>query len=225
MSNDSINGTGKLLTGKAALWLGGLVVPALAAILVLMGTGCATTAKTGGENNHVADTTNAPDSIIIKEGDTVTVTFPGAPNLNIAQHVRSDGMITLQGGKGEFHATGLSPQEMEKKMHEVYDQDLVNKEITVQVDSAMMLYVTGSVLRPGKIAVDHPVTVIEAIMEAGGPIPNTANLKGVQVVRQDQDHTKTFKLNIQQVYNGRAPVPFNLKQNDIIVVPEKFNWF
>jgi protein involved in polysaccharide export with SLBB domain len=88
------------------------------------------------------------------------------------------------------------------------------------------VFVTGAVLRPGKILADRPLTVLEAVMEAGGADFARANLKEVVVVRRvEGGQTANFRVNLRDTLNGRRSEPFYLKPSDIVYVPEKFNWF
>jgi protein involved in polysaccharide export with SLBB domain len=91
--------------------------------------------------------------------------------------------------------------------------------------SAFPVYVTGSVLRAGRISVDHPMTAFEAIMETGGFDSAKANLKAVVVIRQERNHVRKFTLNLKLVMDGKAGEPFYMKPGDTIYVPEKFTWF
>jgi len=155
----------------------------------------------------------------------VKITFPGAPNLNTSQPIRRDGKIALQ-LVGEFKAAGMTPTDMEKELIKLYGPQLQTKEVSVTVESsAFPVYVTGAVLRPGKILSDRPLTALEAIMEAGGFDYAKANLKKVTVIRHENDRTDHFKLNLKGVLQGEQTEQFNLKPSDIIYVPERFNWF
>ncbi len=58
-------------------------------------------------------------------------------------------------------------------------------------------------LRPGKISSDHPITALEAIMEAGGFDYTKANLKNVKVIRQEGSQTKNYILNLKRVMEGK----------------------
>ncbi len=103
---------------------------------------------------------------------------------------------------------------------------LQTKEVTVTLESsAFSVYVTGSVLRPGKVVSDRPLTALEAIMEAGGCDYNKANLKAVTVLRQENGQQHHYKLNLKGMIKGEPVEPFKLKPSDIIYVPEKFTWF
>ncbi len=165
-----------------------------------------------------------PEVIVLREGDSVRISFPGAPNLNTVQLIRRDGRITLP-LIGEFPAAGLTPPDMEKELLKLYGPQLQTKEVNVAVESAAFpIYVTGAVLRPGRINADHPLTVLEAALEAGIDYTK-ANLKAVRVIRNEKGQTEHHILNLKKVLKGQQDVQFKLKPNDIIYVPEKFSWF
>jgi polysaccharide biosynthesis/export protein len=110
------------------------------------------------------------ERIILREGDVVRITFPGAPTLNATQLIRRDGKITLP-LLGEITAAGKTTQGLEAELIELYSPQIITKEVTVAVESsAFEVYVTGAVLRPGKVISSRPLTALEALMEAGGRI-------------------------------------------------------
>jgi polysaccharide biosynthesis/export protein len=127
---------------------------------------------------------------------------------------------------GEFKAAGLTPPEMEKELIKLYGPQLQTKEVTVSVQSsAFPVYVTGAVLRPGKVLSDRPINALEAVMEAGGFDYSKANLKSVRVLRNSNGQTEHFTLNLKEVLRGNKSEQFNLKPGDILYVPEKFSMF
>jgi polysaccharide export outer membrane protein len=165
------------------------------------------------------------ESLLLREGDTVRISFPGAPNLNCVQQIRRDGKVNLP-LIGEFKAVGLAPSDMEKQLIELYGPQLQVKEVTVTMESsAFPIYVSGAVLRPGKILSDRPISAMEAIMEAGGFDYNKANMKSVRVIRHEQGRTEYHSLNLKRELQGKQTEPFALKPLDIIYVPERFTWF
>ncbi len=166
-----------------------------------------------------------PDIITLREGDVLKITFPGNANLNTTQAVRRDGMISMP-LVGELKAVGKTLKQLESELLDLYSTQLVSKEVTVELQSSTYpVYVNGSVLRPGKIMSDRPLTAFEAIMEAGGPDYAKANLKGVVVIRQEGGSSRKFILNLKLVMEGKSGEPFYLKPGDTVYVPEKFNWF
>lgn len=167
------------------------------------------------------------DPIVLREGDFVRVTFPGAPNLNTAQpkQIKRDGTISME-LVGEVQAAGLTVKQLEDELLKLYGPQLQTKEVTVSVESSTFpVYVTGAVLRPGKIMPDRPMTALEAVMEAGGFDYAKANQKGVTVIRHENGHVDHFKLNLKKALQGKETEPFSLKPGDIVYVPERFAWF
>jgi len=87
------------------------------------------------------------------------------------------------------------------------------------------VFVTGEVLHPGKILSDHPITALEAVMEAGGFNYNTANLKAVKIVRNKNGVMEHYTVNLKAVLAGDATKPFYLEPQDIVYVSERFSVF
>jgi polysaccharide biosynthesis/export protein len=172
-----------------------------------------------------ASTPATEESFVFQPGDTVNVSFPGSPNLNTTQQIRTDGKISLP-LIGEVQAAGLSTKELQKKLVDLYAPQLSSKQVTVQAQNITFpVYVTGAVLRPGKVISDHPLTALDAIMEAGGFDYTTANLKGVVVIRQEGTRTKNYTVNLKQALEGKRSQSFYLKRGDIVYVPQRFSWF
>lgn len=176
-------------------------------------------------NEGSATGTNFSNSIILREGDVVKVTFPSAANLDTIQSIRRDGKITLL-VVGEVTAAGLTPVQLEAELIKLYAPQLLTKEITVSVQSSSFpVFVMGAVAKPGKFLADRPLTALEAIMEAGGFDSSKANMKKVLVIRRENGEVKNFRLNLKGALDGKPIEPFSIKPHDIIYVPEKFSWF
>ncbi len=196
------------------------LVPGL--VVLMLAAGCQTPSPLPPTAQHG---TNVTESLTLREGDVLKISFPANANLNKTAPIRRDGMISLD-LVGEVKAAGKTPKQLEADLAELYSTQLLSKEVTVEVQSSTIpVYVTGSVLRSGRIVSDHPITAFEAIMEAGGFDYSKANMKEVEVIRQEGDHVKKFTLNLKLIMEGKAGTPFYLKPGDTIYVPEKFQWF
>jgi protein involved in polysaccharide export with SLBB domain len=174
--------------------------------------------------NAPADTNNAP-SLLLHEGDVLQIKFPGAPDMDAVQTIRADGRITIING-GDVKVSGLTPEGAVNAILEKVGDKIKVKQVSVTVQSsAFIVYVTGAVLKPGKLISDRPLTVLQAVIEAS--VDSTkSNLEKVKVMRMDADGHYTYKmLNLQHVIDGIQDEPFTLKPYDIIVVPEKFSWY
>ncbi|HVU28523.1 MAG TPA: polysaccharide biosynthesis/export family protein [Verrucomicrobiae bacterium] len=196
--------------------------------LSIMVAGCQTGDQFTGANPVKQPAVKAADiaePITLREGDVLKISFPGSANLDTTTTIRRDGKISLP-LIGEVKANGLTPLELQNQLLNSYSNQLVSKQVMVEVvSSTFTIYITGAVLRPGKISSNRSLTALEAIMEAGGFDYTKADLKDVTVVRQENNGTKKYILNLKTAMEGGASQPFNLKPDDIIYVPEKFNWF
>jgi len=160
-------------------------------------------------------------SVKLREGDVLVITFPGSPNLNTTQPIRRDGRIALP-QVGELVASGRTREELEKEVLERYGPVLVTKEVFVNLQtSSYPVFVSGAVIKPGKVMADRPLSALEAIMEAGGFDLNRANMKGVVVVREEEGRLKHYVLNLKLVFDGKSKQLFYVRPSDIIFVPER----
>ena len=190
-------------------------------VLLSCFTGCKTAEFTGLPRNETAGT----NQMFLQEGDSLRISFPGAQNLNTDVRIRLDGIISLP-MVGDVKAAGRTPAELEQELLKLYGPQLQNKEVSVTVVSSVLyVYVTGAVLRPGKITSDHPMTALDAIMEAGGFDYTKANLKKVTVIRHENGKTQHHTLDLKGVLHGHQDRPLELVRGDIIYVPERFAWF
>ncbi len=196
----------------------------LALVAMLAFSGC-TTAQMPQSAVQLAPEKTHLEIVSLREGDMLKISFPGSPNLDSAQQIRRDGKITLQ-LVGDVDAAGLTPDELQQKLIKLYASQITTKEITVVLQtSAFPVFVTGAVVRPGKVLSDHPITALEAIMESGGFIYSTANLKAVKVSRNNNGVMENYTLNLKAVLEGTDKKTFYLKPSDIVFVPERFAVF
>lgn len=197
--------------GRWRRWMMGLGLAAL------VGCGSVPTTPTAEDDRKPYE------RVGVQPGDIVKITFPGAPTMNAAQQVQSDGTMTMLMG-GTLQVRGKAPPEIEKAILEAYGAQLVVKEVSVSVESAgFPIFVQGAVLRPGRVICRQSVTVMEAIADAGGFNEGRANLKAVRVVRKSDDGTtKTYVLDLRSALEGKAGEPFYLRPSDVVYVPERF---
>ena len=173
----------------------------------------------------VAGEHNVPSfSPDLSPGDTLLITFPGATNLSGMHQVGSDGAITLP-YIGVVTAVGKTPNELQAELQEQYSTELRDNQVLVSLASSVsMVYVTGAVLRPGRVQMTRPLTALEAIMEAGG-YTEVANLEKVGIVRWEDGRNVRYTLNLEPSLQGQAIEPFYVKPRDIVEVPRKVQWF
>ena len=159
------------------------------------------------------------------EGDVISITFQYSTNFNTVQKIGLDGTLNLQ-GVGQVQAAGKTAQQLQNELTDLYKNLVKEDPITIKIVAAeSAVYVAGAVTRPGKIPLERPLTVLEAIMEAGGYDPYRADLSNVRVLRVENGRQKNYRVNLKRVLRGREDAPFYLKPFDVIQVATKtFNF-
>jgi polysaccharide export outer membrane protein len=175
--------------------------------------------------NPGASKSPAAQSMVLREGDTLSVAIPSSPTLDTTQQIRTDGKIVLP-LIGEVAASGKTPEDLQSELLKLYQPQVSAKQVIVTVQSpSIPVYVTGAVIRPGPVSVNHPISALDAVMEAGGFDYTRANAKAVIVVRQEKDRTVRYKLDLKKALAGSVGAPFYLEPFDIVYVPERFTWY
>lgn len=198
--------------------------------LVIALSGCS--GGPGGSTGSAAAPANAAVSgqpsnanVTLREGDMVKITFDASTNMNTVVKVQLDGSITMP-LVGDLKANGKTPAELRADLMKAYSALLKGEEITVSLASTTSsFYISGAVLRPGRFPMDRPLTVMDAIMEAGGFDLNRAKPSGVTVFRVEDGKQRSYKIDMRKVLNGQQQDLFYVKPFDTIHVPEKtFNF-
>jgi len=210
------------LIHRVALWP--VAAFMLAAVFLVVLSGCGTTKPHSGDNWPTHAKAEGTNDVVLHEADVVKVIFPGDEKMTTTGTIRRDGKLTLP-VIGEVMAAGKTPEQLRKELVERYSKEIVSSQdiSVVVVSSSFTVYVTGAVMKPGKVVADHPLTVLDAIMEAGGYDDKTAQLKSVKVVHTVNGKTTTRVVNLKGVQSPGAPVDMvYLEPFDIVIVPQKF---
>jgi protein involved in polysaccharide export with SLBB domain len=161
-----------------------------------------------------------PDSeVVLKPGDTIEIKFRYWPELDTEQKVRSDGKITLQ-TVGHIKVAGLTPELLDAKLVELYRSELKDPEIATFVRSqdSQQVYVGGEVRKPGLIDLKPEMTVLEAIMAAGGFDTNSAELSNIVLVRQIDNKRYATAVDFKDALNNENDLLY-VAARDIVYVP------
>src|SRR5579859_4734426 len=204
------------------------VLAGLGGALLLFATGCRTTPRPGfdafapqppppGTANYATN--------ILHEGDMLNISFQYATNFNAIQKISLDGKVNLE-SVGLVQAAGRTPLEFQAEVARVYKPLIKDDVVTVKLVSAVDgVYVSGAVFHPGRIPLERPMTVVEAVMEAGGFEPNRAQLSQVVVLRIENGKQHSYRVNLKRALDGRDETPFYLRPFDVVHVPTRtFNF-
>lgn len=188
---------------------------AAAMLLLALSAGCATTAPP-------PEPFAAPAEPVVRlqPGDTLRLDFLYWPELNEQQAVRPDGNISLK-LVGDVLAQDLTPEELRGHLITAYSDTLKNPEINVVVESydSQRVYVGGEVRTPGVLRIQGRMTAMDAVLQAGGFVKESAKMKQVIVIRQADGRQYAQRINLKRALNKPETEPFLLAPRDIIYVP------
>lgn len=157
--------------------------------------------------------------VTLGPGDVVKLTFPGAPEMNQTQQIQADGKINLP-MVGEVAAGGRTVADLQRTLEALYKSQLQNTTVVVTLESSVTrVTIGGSVNKPGKYVFDRPTTVLEAIMEAGGP-DRFGTLSRVSIVRLVNGQQRTQVLDLRPVMQGVPTKPTYVQSGDVVLVAE-----
>jgi polysaccharide biosynthesis/export protein len=104
---------------------------------------------------------------------------------------------------------------LESRLREKYLQDPL---VTVRITevNGQQFTIEGAVGKPGMYPVRGPLTLLQALAQAGGPTPN-ANLDGILIFRRIEGERKAARFDLRMVRSGEVPDPL-LYGNDLVIV-------
>ena len=117
-------------------------------------------------------------------------------------------------------AAGKTLAQFESQLKAVYQDEIKNTDVVVTLDSAsIQIYVTGAVRNPGKLIFDRPMTILQAVMEAGGP-NQFGNLRRVHLIRTTRGVHRTQVVDLRPALAGEPTNAMYVKNGDILQVPQ-----
>jgi protein involved in polysaccharide export with SLBB domain len=156
-------------------------------------------------------------------GDQLAFSFFGVSELDTVQTVRPDGKVSLQ-LVGEVGVVGMSPLALRKDLVERYTRHLrrpsqLNVEVRQLADRRV--FVAGAVARPGVFPLPGQMSILEAVMSAGGFDRETAEPANVVVIRHRDGRRYGGMFDLRSLLAGKPngdPV-FQLQSRDLVYVP------
>ena len=196
----------------------------LAASLLVLLAACTTsgTPMAGAPPTEAA----MPDAYRIGVDDVVQVSVWRNPELGITAPVRPDGMISVP-LVGDVQAGGRVPAEVAKDIQTKLSAYVVDPQVAVILtelrshEYLSRVRVTGAVKQPISIPYRQGMTVLDAVLAAGGvtefAAPDRSNL-----YRKNGDGTGTYQVRLDSVLNrGDLSTNFKVAPGDVITVPER----
>jgi polysaccharide export outer membrane protein len=188
----------------------------LAALLLFAFSALAQTKGTATE------ATRPSHNYVIGPGDVLQIIVMNEPQASVpVVVVRSDGMISIPLLK-EVAAAGLTPRELEKLITQSLSRLIRDADVTVLVKEihSEKVYMIGALRREGPIVLAGPLTVLQAISEAGG-FTDYAKRSRIYVLRQDHGKQMRYPFDYNAVIRGDHPEQnITLLPGDSVVVPQ-----
>src|SRR5262249_23627115 len=123
----------------------------------------------------------------LNPGDSIEIRLFFNPELNENVQIRPDGRVSLQ-LIGDVPLSGLTVQNAAALLNRAYLKEVLTPNVSVQVRSfgAQKVFVTGEVVRPGVVNLPGPMTVHDAVSEAGG-VKHTGTTGSIVLFRRGPD--------------------------------------
>lgn len=198
----------------------GLLALSLTALL----SACATT---GGDTTAPPATASmSTEAYKIGVDDVVQVSVWRNPDLSTTAPVRPDGMISVP-LVGDVQAGGRAPAEVAEDIKKKLGAFVVDPQVAViltELNSHEYLSrvrVTGAVRTPVSIPYRQGMTVLDAVLAAGGPTEFAAADRA-SLHRKNGETTGTYQVRLDSVLNqGDLVSNYKVAPGDVIVVPER----
>ncbi len=150
---------------------------------------------------------------ILRRGDGITVYLKGIPRPeDLREEVDETGAITLP-LVGELVIAGMLTSQAEDAIERAYiDRGYYKKINVIVVAEEGGYYVRGEVKRVGRYPISGDVTLVQAIITAGG-FTDFAKRSKVKVIRDQEE----IVYNVDRIEDGKDQDPL-IKANDTIIV-------
>lgn len=163
-----------------------------------------------------------PPRVVLQPYDAIQVKFLYWPELDAEQVIRPDGKISLL-MIGEVEAQNRTPEELRQELLALYQDKINDPEINVVVSTLAndRVYVGGMVGAPGLIPIEGRLTALAAVMQAGGFLADSAKMKEVVLLRQQDGKQYARTIDLKSALKNPETDNFLLQPYDIVYVPSK----
>ncbi len=191
---------------------------------LLLVSGCAS----GPDRQSVApsaDSAIAIDDYLIGVDDVIEVSVWRYPELGVTAPVRADGRITIP-LIGDIQAGGRRPMDVSRSAQEALSDYVRDPHVTVVVtelrshEYLSRVRVTGAVRTPVSIPHRQGMTVLDAVLAAGGPTEFAATNRSSLHRHLDNGDVSTYALPLGRLLNdGDLSANHELMPGDVITIP------
>ncbi|MBA3930118.1 MAG: sugar ABC transporter substrate-binding protein [Xanthomonas sp.] len=197
-----------------------------AVVLALLLAGCAS-GSGGGKSAPPQQASAAVDNYLIGVDDIVQVSVWRNPELGITVPVRPDGKISVP-LVGDVAAGGRTPADVAGDIQQKLADYVRDPQVAVILtelrshEYLSRVRVTGAVRQPISIPYRQGMTVLDAVLAAGG-INEFAAPDRSDLFRRNKDDTNaTYPVRLDRILNrGDLSTNYTVAPGDVIVIPER----
>jgi polysaccharide export outer membrane protein len=158
--------------------------------------------------------------------DRVQVTVWRNPELSVTAPVRPDGKISVP-LIGDVDAGGRTPSEVAESIKRQLSSYIRDPNVVVIItelrshEFLARVRVTGAVRTPRSMPYRQGMTILDAVLEAGG-VNDFASPNRAKLYRKAKDKTEVFDIELGDILiKGRLETNLFLRPGDVITVPER----
>ncbi|MBY0408174.1 MAG: polysaccharide export protein [Rickettsiales bacterium] len=160
------------------------------------------------------------DNYTIQSGDVLQITVWKEADMDREVLVLPDGTVSFP-LIGSFRAEGKSPAQVRDIVKQKLASLIPDASVTVIVKAALgnAISVIGQVTKPGELVMNHEMSVMQALSQAGGLTPY-ADESEVKVLRKIDGKETAIEVPYDDIVEGsNLEKNINLLPGDVVVVP------
>jgi polysaccharide biosynthesis/export protein len=168
----------------------------------------------------------APD-YVIGPGDSLSIFVFRAPELSIEVPVRPDGRISMP-LVADIEVSGRTPVQLARQIEDRLKEFVREPNVTVIVRSFVgptnrLVRIVGEAAQPRSIPFREGMTVLDALIEAGG-LTRYASGNNARLIRRESDPQQIIPLRLNDLLRtGDVSQDMPLRPGDTLVIPQ--GWF
>ncbi len=197
---------------------------------VFLFAGCTSSTNYANKVINVSDLSERPDQVVseyrIGIGDTLQIVVWKNPDLGVIVPVRPDGKISAP-LVGDITVAGLTPEDISQVITDRLSRFVRTPSVTVimtELSSTTYISrvrVTGAVEQSISLEHSQGMTILDAVLAAGGP-NEFADTEETKLFRRINDETALIPINLNSILvEGNLSDNLLLKPGDTITIPER----
>ena len=194
--------------------------------VALLAAGCALFDSGVSQQPESQSEPYAAEAYRIGVDDRVQVSVWRNPELTVTAPVRPDGKISVP-IIGDIQAGGLTAAEVSEQVKKRLSEYIREPNVAVIItelrshEFLTRVRVTGAVRTPRSLPHRQGMTVLDAVLEAGG-VNEFASPNRAKLYRKVKDRNEVFDISLGDILTkGRLETNLVLRPGDVITVPER----